>query len=439
MIAGIAGTEFYLGVLGVNPQPTNFTDFNDPQPSYLNLLKKQNDIPSLSYSYTAGAQYRPKNALGSLILGGYDTSRFADTNSSFTFFSDQTRDLSVGIQSITTNITGFSETNLLSSSIYAFIDSSIAQIYLPASACQAFEAAFGLTYNTTAGLYLVNDTWHSKLLLRNPSVTFTIGNTLSGGETINVTLPYASFDLQAEYPLVANSSRYFPLQRAANDTQYTLGRTFLQEAYLIVDYERANFSVHPCVWDTDAAAHVVSIPGVNATGSANGTGAGDGGGIGGGGDDGSGSGSGSRSLSAGALAGIVISVLVIAMAIIGFMLRILVFVPRRKRRETEQSEARRVGEDGKPGVPELQGDFVAEEVEGSTPGVRLAELQDSLHPVGVELPVRPPEIEGDQIYELAGGEVLEVAVGHETLAEGDGGWAGGGEEKDRKRFSWEDP
>jgi hypothetical protein len=29
---------------------------------------------------------------------------------------------------------------------------------------------------------------------------------------------------------VSNQTRYFPLQRAANDTQYTLGRTFLQEA-----------------------------------------------------------------------------------------------------------------------------------------------------------------------------------------------------------------
>jgi len=43
-------------------------------------------------------------------------------------------------------------------------------------------------------------------------------------------LPYAAFDLVADYPLVIDSSRYFPLMRAANESQYTLGRTFLQEA-----------------------------------------------------------------------------------------------------------------------------------------------------------------------------------------------------------------
>jgi hypothetical protein len=29
---------------------------------------------------------------------------------------------------------------------------------------------------------------------------------------------------------VKNTTSYFPLKRAANDTQYTLGRAFLQEA-----------------------------------------------------------------------------------------------------------------------------------------------------------------------------------------------------------------
>ncbi|KAK6426153.1 hypothetical protein LTR95_016147 [Oleoguttula sp. CCFEE 5521] len=36
---------------------------------------------------------------------------------------------------------------------------------------------------------------------------------------------------------------YFPLKRAQNSTQYTLGRVFLQEAYVIADYERKNFTI----------------------------------------------------------------------------------------------------------------------------------------------------------------------------------------------------
>jgi hypothetical protein len=98
-------------------------------------------------------------------------------------------------------------------------------------ACQAFEAAFGLEWNETAKVYWVNDTLHQILSEVNPSITFGISN-VEGGPTADIVLPYASFDLQASYPAVQTATNYFPLQRAANDSQYTLGRTFLQEAYV---------------------------------------------------------------------------------------------------------------------------------------------------------------------------------------------------------------
>ena len=94
-----------------------------------------------------------------------------------------------------------------------------------------FEHAFGLSWNDSASMYWVNDTTHQALLNENPNITFTLGNSVSGGPTIDITLPYASFDLEAKPPSVSNATRYFPLQQAANDSQYTLGRTFLQEAY----------------------------------------------------------------------------------------------------------------------------------------------------------------------------------------------------------------
>ena len=59
VVAGIGDTHFtWLGVLGLNPRPTNFTNMpNDPQASFIQKLKDQEDIPSLSWAYTAGAQY----------------------------------------------------------------------------------------------------------------------------------------------------------------------------------------------------------------------------------------------------------------------------------------------------------------------------------------------------------------------------------------------
>jgi hypothetical protein len=58
VVGGIALEEFFLGTFGLTPRPTNFSDFNDPQPSFVETLKNKSIIPSLSWSYTAGAAYR---------------------------------------------------------------------------------------------------------------------------------------------------------------------------------------------------------------------------------------------------------------------------------------------------------------------------------------------------------------------------------------------
>ena len=58
VVAGIATSDFYLGQLGLDPRPSNFTTNDDPIPSYLWQLSNSTLIPSLSYGYTAGARYR---------------------------------------------------------------------------------------------------------------------------------------------------------------------------------------------------------------------------------------------------------------------------------------------------------------------------------------------------------------------------------------------
>lgn len=58
VVAALATKDYYLGYFGVTSHPTNFTQFDDPHPSYLSTLKVNGQIPSLSYAYTAGAKYR---------------------------------------------------------------------------------------------------------------------------------------------------------------------------------------------------------------------------------------------------------------------------------------------------------------------------------------------------------------------------------------------
>lgn len=182
-----------------------------------------------------------KQALGSLTLGGYDSSRFVPSNLSFDLASETSRDLVVGIQSITADSTfgPTDSTSLLPSPILSSIDSTVPHLWLPLNVCEAFEKAFGLRWDSDTELYLVNNTLHNMLLAHNASITFqieTLRTNLTSNPTVNITLPYASFDMEVSYPIVESSSSYFPLRRAANPSQYTLGRTFLQEAYASLQF-----------------------------------------------------------------------------------------------------------------------------------------------------------------------------------------------------------
>jgi hypothetical protein len=179
------------------------------------------------------------------------------------------RDLVVTISSITAeSSTNPSKTDILSEPISVFIDAGTPHIWLPQSACSAFESSFGLTYDETTDLYLINSILHSNLLSKNLSIVFELQS--NSPQKITLSLPYSAFDLELTptYPTITNKTRYLPLRRAANDSQYTLGRTFLQEAYMIVDYERQNFSIHQSKWDilNGAQQNIIAIdPTTNIT------------------------------------------------------------------------------------------------------------------------------------------------------------------------------
>ena len=166
------------------------------------------------------------NATGSLTIGGYDASRLIPNDVTFSFNNAIVRQLLVAIQGITVTDPD-TETAVLPQSILALVDSTIPHIWLPTAVCQSFEDIFGMTWDPIRNLYLINDTQHDAMLKQNATISFQLANSLNGGSAVNITLPYASFDLEVESP---SPRRYFPLKQAKSETQYTLGRTFLQEA-----------------------------------------------------------------------------------------------------------------------------------------------------------------------------------------------------------------
>ena len=108
------------------------------------------------------------------------------------FGADFSRDLLVHLQSVTYSGNN-GEGSLLTDSIYIFIDSMVAQIWLPVDACKQYEDAFSLTWNASARFYYISEDTHSALVSQNPTFTFTFG---SGGKTVDMSLPYAAFDLE---------------------------------------------------------------------------------------------------------------------------------------------------------------------------------------------------------------------------------------------------
>ncbi|KAF4550534.1 Hypothetical protein D9617_17g048020 [Elsinoe fawcettii] len=360
-VGDLAVYTFYMGILGLNPKPSNWTSFSNGAPSLMTQFKQKGIIPSVSFGYTAGAPYRFTRVPASLTLGGYDTSRFEPNNVRYTLGTDNSRDTLVGVQSITTTQSGGSGTvQLLPNPIYALIDATVAELWLPLAACQAFEREFGLVYNNDTQLYLVNSTLHRDLLARDATVSITIGEGTSGNPSTTIDFPYAAFDLTARPPYsnLSVESTYFPLRRAANDTQYTLGRTFMQEAYISVDYERAKFNVSKVAWTQDASSNLVAIQ-PTPTGSRSGSN-----------NNNAGEPAKKSGISIGVIVGIVIAAVVLLLAGVAFF-----FWRRRKQRSAaaalkrhDSSRSAGLSSSGDTVVTDARPYFEKAELEGNDPG-----------------------------------------------------------------------
>ena len=413
----------FIGQLGLSHWPTNLASFNSQYQSVLDAFRTAGSIVSWSWSYTAGAHYRTNNAFASLTLGGKDTSKFDTSHiAEFQLGSDNARDLLVTLSTIQISDNKSSAPAL---PITVWIDSTVSSIYLPGSICAYFETAFDLTWNASTNLYTLNSTHRDSLLARNASVTFSLESTTT---SVDITLPYAAFDLEASYPLLGTqvngslTSYYFPLQRTQKEDEYALGRVFLQEAYLIVDYDRRKFSVAPTIFRStvlgpsdDNPLEVIYPPDYGANGTSN---------------------SGNRSgLSSASIGGIVIGAIVGILAILAFSLYTL-----KRRRQTRRAARMREEHDydvanrkpeldsrpSKPGL--LVADSAATELDSKQQTIvemggeekKIAEAMG--HELG-ELPSKESTVEmaGRQRFELGGDQApVELAADESGSFQEDG-------------------
>ncbi|OAL06033.1 acid protease, partial [Phaeosphaeriaceae sp. SRC1lsM3a] len=252
-IAGTITSTLPIGSLAINSRPVNFTDYNSPIPSLLqNLRNMSTPIPSLSWSYTAGAYNLSPKVFGSLVLGGFDSTRFEPNSLTFPLGADLSLDLQVAIQRISINGTDGSDS---SPSLITYISTLVPDIWLPKSVCDIFAKAYSLSYNATTDDFFVNSTMHELNLSRQPVARFEIGPDTSG-PSILIRLPYWNFYLAAQATNSGSGKTEqmfrFPIRTALNDSQYVLGRAFLQSAYLSTDYERKTFNVSQALYPSTA-------------------------------------------------------------------------------------------------------------------------------------------------------------------------------------------
>jgi hypothetical protein len=173
--------------------------------------------------------------------------------------------LIVGVQSITVTPDPNIETNTYSmtagtSGFLATIDSTLPYLWLPLAICDNIAKQFRLTYDNETNLYIVNDTSHAYNINQNATIAFTIGAGPNPSNSVaSIVLPYSALDLTASFPIYTNATKYFPLKRSPTGI-FVLGRALLQEAYLIVDYERRNFTVAPANFSHPMpSSHLVTI------------------------------------------------------------------------------------------------------------------------------------------------------------------------------------
>ena len=215
-----------------------------------------------------------KSVPASLVLGGFDANRFVSHDISFDLDPNQNPVIALSEITVTAQplpssnvVPGWpgSSLKLLGSdegSLFT-IDSSTPYLWLPEGVCLEFEKAFGLTYDDAVQLYTFgsDSTQHEVLVDWNMTFQFVVADLPGSSKSVSVSLPYEAFDLQLSYPYPglnatqsSSPTNYFPLRKAANNTQYTIGRTFLQETYLKVDYERNNFSIFQAIFSPNALA-----------------------------------------------------------------------------------------------------------------------------------------------------------------------------------------
>jgi hypothetical protein len=208
-------------------------------------------LPSSSFGMHIGS---PAMAIPpSLYLGGYDQLRVLGDPSVQRYTQDylpiDLLDVGIGVAEGESPFSFTSKSGLLASgnssiglSMEVLVDPTAPFIYLPKSSCDAIAANLPVTYQPNLGLYFWDTTspaYHQ--IISSPAfLDFTFRQNGSLTQNITINVPFSLLNLTLTSPLVNIPTPYFPCNPVGYGKvypQYTLGRAFLQAAFVGVNWQ----------------------------------------------------------------------------------------------------------------------------------------------------------------------------------------------------------
>ncbi|PHH69924.1 hypothetical protein CDD82_7432 [Ophiocordyceps australis] len=208
-------------------------------PSY---LYQNNYTPSISFALHLGSAASGSAVNGSLLFGGYDRRRVLgfvlENTGNFTF--PILGDISIDSFDSTSPFPFSSRKNLLGygdkpSPIQVTIDPCSPYLTLPRDSCSEIARWLPVTYNESLGLYLwkTEDPGYKRIVHSGSGLSFRLE---SETQYVNVKVPFQHLNLTLEPPLTEKPTPYFPCRPTDSTEYYTLGRAFLQDAFLAGDW-----------------------------------------------------------------------------------------------------------------------------------------------------------------------------------------------------------
>lgn len=214
-------------------------------------LWKNKEIPSSSFGLHIGSA-----ALGpplSLWIGGYDQSRILGFVAEISysgeswFFESDLLDIEIGVDHGGSPFSYSKWEGILaegnssiSNALKVAMNPGAPYLALPKSTCAAIAKDLPVTFNVEYGLYFwdVDDPQYARIVTSPSYLSFKFRASSPTNASLTVNVPFQLLNLTLEAPLINELTPYFPCQPPQLGDEYSLGRAFLQAAFLGVNWNQ---------------------------------------------------------------------------------------------------------------------------------------------------------------------------------------------------------